>query len=1087
MSTATATVLFTDLVGSTDLSVRHGPRFDAARRSHDSLLRAAVEAHGGRVIKGLGDGIMATFAAVADGIAAARAAQQSIHRLNRQGCDPALSIRVGLAVGDVSFEDADCFGEAVIVAARLCAIAEADQILTTDLLRALAGSTPVAGSFEDLGAFELKGLPRAVSVVAVCWDRLARSTAPLPSRLAVRESAFVGRLEEIAELTRHYEHVLRSGQRRVVLVGGEPGLGKTSVVAEAARSWHESGATVVMGWCDEDVGAPYQPFIEALSQLVQHAPTEVLHAHVARHGASLVSLVPGLVDRLDRLPERVVTDPETERFLLFSAAADLLAACGEHAPVVVFLDDLHWADSGSASLLRSLGSLNDPARLLIVGTFRDDEVSGDHPMGKTLAAFHRVPSVSRLHLGGLRSEDVVELLAQWVGGVAPSQATGLAARLVAETDGNAFFVTEVVRYLHERGQLDDPRGSAPWAAMPESIREVLAERVATLGPMADEILSAAAVAGTEFGPPLLAAVTGVAEDKVLRILGDAAAAALVREVWDDPGRFRFSHALVQHAILANLGPTREAGLHLRVAEELEARRGAPPPAAELAHHWLQATRSSDGRRSLDWARQAGDDAMAALAPDDAVSYYRQALLLHDQLRLDEPTTRIDLLIRLGTAERQSGDPEHRDTLLKAARLAQRAGDADRLAAAALANNSGTFSVFGGVDGERVAMLEAAIESTVDDGQRALLLSTLANELTYSGDFARRRALVDRALTDARATADAGLLLRVLNLVFYPLWVPDTLEERLALTDESLELLPLVDDPLALYWSAVSSHTNLTQAGRVEESDVFLARLRELAERLAQPALLWRARHIHATRELLRGDPDAAEPLAREALELGASAGERAAGVYHRSQEACLHWQRGTMTELSARIKGTSPRAANAAALLCLIFAEGGRADEAATVLADQAAAGIEGLPRDPAYIASLAYFSETAILVGDEGAAARLHPLLLPYASQVGFDGVTTVGSLDHYLGGLATVLGRLDEAVERLGRSIALHASIEAPFFEARGRHQRAVALLARGQPGDAAGARGELEQAALLAERHGYRTVQRRAAELLLSMGGG
>jgi class 3 adenylate cyclase/predicted ATPase len=664
MSISTATVLFTDLVGSTELSVRHGPAFDDARRAHDAALRSVVEGNGGTVVKGTGDGLMATFGAATDGLAAARAAQQAIHRLNGHGRGPALSIRVGVSVGDVSFEAGDCFGEPVIEASRLCEAAAGNGILATELVRTLAGSRRADG-FGDVRPLRLKGLPDPVPVVEVLWERLQRSTTPLPPRLAEETASFVGRAAELELLDAAYAAVGRLGQRQVVLVGGEPGLGKTTLVAHAVRSWHEAGATVAMGWCEEDVRAPYRPFIEVLGQLVAAAPPEVLRAHVDRHGASLLPLAPGLANRVGGLPERVSTDPETERFLLFSAAADLLAGCSEHAPVVVFLDDLHWADAGTSSLLRSLATVPDPARLLVVGTFRSDELKGDHPMGQALAAFRRVPAVTRIDLGGLRSADVVELIERWTGADGGAGALQLADDLVVETDGNAFFVTEVVRHLDETGQLADLSTTSlgATAVMPDSIREVLGERVARLGSNADDVLATAAVIGNEFGLSVLGAVTGMDDSKLLGILADAATAALVHEVADTPGRFQFTHALVQHAVLVNLGPTREASLHRRVAEVLESATDAGAQVAELAHHWLQATRRSDSARARDWALQAGDDAMVSLAPGDAVAYYRQALLLHDQLRDDDVAMRIDLLTRLGTAERQSGDPEHRDTLL----------------------------------------------------------------------------------------------------------------------------------------------------------------------------------------------------------------------------------------------------------------------------------------------------------------------------------------------------------------------------------------------------------------------------------------
>ncbi len=1042
MARGTSTVLFTDLVGSTDLSVRFGGAFDEARRAHDAALRTVVEAHAGSVVKGTGDGVMATFDGVADGVAAARAAQQAIHRVNRRRDPPALAIRVGLSVGDVSLEDGDYYGEPVVQAARLCALADGGQILATSVVQALAGGSRAAG-FRDAGAHELKGLPGTVDVVEVEWDLPEASATPLPSRLAADEPSFVGRTDELALLDRAFREMADGRERRTVLIGGEPGVGKTTLLAHALRRWYDAGATIAMGRCEEDVRSPYGAFIDALGHLVASAPDDVLRGHVERHGRGVLPLVPGLADRVGPLPDAAAADPETERFLLFAAAADLLAAVSETAPIVLFLDDLHWADAGTASLLRSVATAADPARVLIVGTLRTHELAASHPMGQVAAAFHRVAAVTRLELDGLRRADVIDLVEHWTGTGRGAGSERLAEALVAETDGNAFFVTELVRHLDETGQLaglaDAPPGHG--ALVPESVREVLAERIARLGSLGDTVLSAAAVIGSEFHLSLLAEVTGTADEKLLEVLADSTSAALVRESADSPGHFAFTHALVQHAILAGLGATREAALHRRVAEVLEADHEAGGPVAALAHHWLQATNVSDTHRARDWARRAGDAALAALAPGDAVAFYRQALLLHDQLRNSDPTTRIDLLIALGTAERQAGDPEHRDTLLKAGRLAKRADDADRLAESALANNSGTFSTFQGVDTERIEMLETAVGQTADQERRALLLGTLANELTYAGDFARRRELADDAMQAARATGDDRLVLRVLNLVFFALWIPDTLDERLALTEESLRLVEHVDDPLARYWAASANFLNLLQAGRLAEADPLLEESRALADRLAQPALRWRALHTRAARRLLAGDPDGAEPLAQASFEVGDASGEREAGVYFKSQQMCLRWQRGTLGELSDRIQGTTPRPPNVEASLCLIRSEAGRLDDAAALLDRGVESTFAAMPRDPALIASAAMFAEGAIRVGHEKAAAALYDLLLPFADQIGFDGVMTVGALEHHLGGLAHILGRKDEAIERLQRAVQVHEVIGARFFEGRSRAQLAIA----------------------------------------------
>ena len=201
MARGTSTVLFTDLVGSTEQSVRFGEAFDDARRAHDAALRAVVEAHAGSVVKGTGDGIMATFAVVSDGVAAARALQQAIHRLNRRRPEPSLSIRVGLSVGDVSFEDGDCYGEPVVQAARLCAIADGDQVLAAAVVQALVGGARAEG-FLDAGPRELKGLPGELDVVELVWERPeASATRSAHSRHSFADSSLISHARSLRNLS----------------------------------------------------------------------------------------------------------------------------------------------------------------------------------------------------------------------------------------------------------------------------------------------------------------------------------------------------------------------------------------------------------------------------------------------------------------------------------------------------------------------------------------------------------------------------------------------------------------------------------------------------------------------------------------------------------------------------------------------------------------------------------------------------------------------------------------------------------------------------------------------------------------------
>ncbi|HEY0397760.1 MAG TPA: adenylate/guanylate cyclase domain-containing protein, partial [Acidimicrobiia bacterium] len=257
---STATVLFTDLVGSTELRSQLGE--DAAeqlRHRHDSLVVGAVGASRGNVVKNLGDGIMATFVGASDAVGAAVAIQQAIGRHNRSS-DPALRVRIGISAGDVVFEGDDCFGTPVIEAARLCGVARGGQILASEMVRWLARSG--GGEFAPMGSLELKGLSEPVPTVEVGWEPLPQSSVPRPGFLTDMGWIFVGRAGELDRLGQLWKEAM-AGELRVALLAGEPGVGKTRLAAELAGRVHDEGATVLAGRCDEDLGVPYQPFVEA--------------------------------------------------------------------------------------------------------------------------------------------------------------------------------------------------------------------------------------------------------------------------------------------------------------------------------------------------------------------------------------------------------------------------------------------------------------------------------------------------------------------------------------------------------------------------------------------------------------------------------------------------------------------------------------------------------------------------------------------------------------------------------------------------------------------------------------------------------
>ena len=289
-----------------------------------------------------------------------------------------------------------------IEAARLCAKAPADGILVSPAVRMLAARLDGV-RFDSVGELELKGFPEPIEAFAVPWTRLADESAgvggwPLPALLrSAPRAAFVGRETERALVERSRSQA-RAGARQVVLVSGEPGIGKSRLSSLSAHGAHGEGFAVLWGACSEELAVPYEPWISVCSQLVEHAPSELLERHVERHGGELARLARELPRRLPEAPEPESSDPETERFLLFSAVAGALVELAASVPVCLVLDDLHWADGQSVALLKHVVVAGESCALQVIVAFRDSDLGKDHPLSAVLADLRRVEGVERIAL-----------------------------------------------------------------------------------------------------------------------------------------------------------------------------------------------------------------------------------------------------------------------------------------------------------------------------------------------------------------------------------------------------------------------------------------------------------------------------------------------------------------------------------------------------------------------------------------------------------------------------------------------------------------------------------------------------------------
>ena len=1027
-----------------------------------AALRAAVTGSEGDVER-VGGVLVGVFGSLSAALAAATLAERQA--VGQRGP------RIGVAHGEVMRRAGGLEGPAVDEALALAGRADRGHVLVGNAVELLAGGGHRFAHASG-GAPELE------------WE--GEAELPMPDALlaATRRGACVGRRDELKLLLRDLDAV-RFGERRVVLVTGEPGIGKTRLAAEAGIAAHARGALVLYGRTDEGLASPYQAFAEALGHLVSTAPPALLEPAGPALG-KLASLVPAARERgTDGGP------PEDghggERYVLFGAVGSLLSAASARAPVVLVLDDLHSADVPTLLLLQHLLAIPSRPRLLVIATCRPVDTSDAPDLYASLAQLRRDERVTEVELKGLDEGDVLDMVRELAGAELKDGERVYARVLHRETAGNPLFVSEVIRDLGGRDEVAAAaaalaRGGADAAlAAPPSLRELIVARAAALGAETLAVLEVGAVVGREFDAGLLASVAELDHERIAEVLDAAERAALLVPVASAPGRFAFQHLLIANMLYEHLGAARRARLHRRVADALEELAGEPDGAAagEIARHWAEAN-PPDRERALHWAEVAGRHALREIDPDAAVRWLGQALGLHGTA---QDTRRCSLLIALGVAQRKHGDARFRGTLLEAARLGRRLGEPKLLVRAVIENTRGFASDAGQVDTERVAMLEAALEAAGDGDsrERALLLGMLAFELSFAPDRERRVAVADEALAVARRLDDPRTLCYVLGARSMPIWEPETLDERLACTAESVRLADGLTDPLAqfhaLHWRGVA----LVQTGEMEELRRVVRRQRELAARLGEPSARWLSRYDEATLAAITGRLGEAERLASEALEIATDSGQPDALSLFASQLTNIRYDQGRLTELQPMIAETAaenPGIGSFRALLALAYLEGELPIEAAELLA---AERLDVLPRDLTWLACVVLWAHVCASVGDAARAETLYAELRPFSDQVVYTGISAWGDVDHALGRLATVAGRHDDAARHLAGSTARYTRIGAPVWLARATLDEASLLLARERPGDRERARELLERAEAEARRLGAGGIERRAGVLL------
>ena len=1068
--TETATVVFTDLVGSTELANRLGhDAYEAMRRAHFDTLRIAASQRQGTEIKSTGDGLVFTFGSAADALACMIGMQQLTDlAARRNGGDP--RIRIGASCGEINREDHDhdIFGISVVEAARLCAVAAPGQILATDLVSRLVRG--LGYRFGTASEFSLKGMPDPVQACLVEWEPRPApdGTIPLPPKFAAEPPfGLCGRAPEQATIARCWARA-KQGNRQVVLLAGEPGIGKTRLGIDAALIAHREGAVVLFGSCDEDIGLPYRPFVEALRHYLANAPDEILVRHVREHQGELLRMVPELSQRVPDVPPPRVAEPETERFLMFEAVAGLLSVASEHSPVVLILDDLQWAGAPELLLFKHIVRSAMPMHLLIIVTYRDTELSRTHPLASVLADLRRETGIERFALRGLDEAGIIAFVTAAAGHDLDPPELAMARAIGQETEGSPLFIAETLRNLSESGAV--LREGDRWVlragshdlGIPQGVKETIGRRLSRLTESTNKTLSLASVIGREFDLGLLEQIAGMPEDAILDAIDEAKAAALVAEVGGEVERYAFTHALVRATLYDELSPARRARLHRRVGAALERLTETRPGQRvdELARHWMAATTIGDSSKAIAYARQAAERALAGLAFEEAANYYEQSLAALQHHDRSGDLLRCDLMIALSDAQRRAGEADYRRAMTEAVTIARSLGDSRRLAMAVLvsARPGGTVANATVVDQELIALFEEALVGLRDEDDevlRAKILARLSVELLYTVEFDRRHRLSGEALAIARRSGDQSVLAFALYAHAVAINAPTTLAERLALTAE-MEALSERSGSIETRWNAAYHRFGaLLESGDIVRAEQMLARMRGLIPKLRQPYFNWATSLAGSMLCVMRGAPDAEQQLSA-AFELGRAGGQPDVNMVHHSLLFVIRRDQGRYGELVEPLRQfvqAQPHLPVWGATLAGLYCETDQLDQARAQVAMLAANGYR-LPVDWTWPSAVMSLGQVASDLGDQALAEHFYPQLQKVAGQVGVTaiGLICYGSLALPCGLLAACLRRWDEADRYFGEAEAMNERIGARPYLVRTRRAWAAMLIDRNAPGDGA-----------------------------------
>ena len=1045
-----AAILAADVAGYSQLmNTDEDATYKAWRSARNEVIDPRIEASQGRIVKHTGDGFLAEFPTVLAAVECAVAIQQKMGIRNEPlENGQQFQFRIGINLGDIIVDTEDIHGDGVNIAARLEGIAKPGGVcVSADVYRQVRNKPGF--EFQDLGEHSVKNIEAPIQVYSVTRDPSVQDVAavsrldPVPpdSTPAVASNAFedmlenitgtgqrpaalvVGRESEKKILTEAYQEA-QQNCGNIALIRGEPGIGKSCLASTFAEEIKNEETWVVYGQCHETLGSPpFWPWLQILKTLQLIDDNQDLSP-----AAIFESLVASETQQQNRLSSLFTGDGGTEQFLLFSKIANILSQYASQKTLVLVIDDLHWADRSSLLLLSHLCRKLSQQAILVIGTYRDIEITRKHPLFESLGEINRLTTLRRIQLKGLSEEDVSGYIENTVSETLPP---GILKSLYEKTEGNPLFVSEVARMLQqEKSNLV----SNQWIVeIPEGIQEAVGRRLNQLSERCNELLPLAAVIGRKFNLQVLSKLIPESEQLgLLEALEEAVSRGIIEERPGAMAEFQFCHVLIRDILYDELSLAKKILLHKEVADALAALRdeGAEYSAGEIARHYYHALQGGQGCKAVDYALQAAEHAEKMAAFDEAIGYYELAL---DVISVDEERNlerKPEIYYNIAMCKHGTGlsTKKSLEAYYRCIEVAREQKQYKVFAdAACRIVYTGRAFIH---TRESLMTIEEALSYLAEDElvTRANVLAHYAMALGFNNRRREAERVARQAVEVAVESGDAHAHSNALCMGLFVLrGRPEKLSERIRLGEHALALTRPDESPRqdSLEW-LILSYQELGDMARVKE---LIAQL-EIA---VFHSRRFKSRYFMVGAEaclaLYEGRWEHAEPLIEEAGELGLGKLDGGAEGVFGAQMFLLNRELGRLPMIKPALKqmleSHSPIWKPG---LLAAYVDLGLVDEASEIFDEMAADDFRSVAEDELYQICLIYLIEACFELDRPDKASALYQRLVPYSGQmVSHPTAVCYGPADLYLGMLASQMNHLREA-EALFRKATTLCEKSAP-----------------------------------------------------------